>query len=455
MSSAIWVALLCLFALSKATTKNSPLLTKRDSISPIAFDTEQDHSYVYHLVNISVGTPPQNFRLRLNSAADSWLPDAASSLCDDGACKHGSFDVSASDTFQRESYVLRSTFGARGTTFNDTVQMGGMDLTEVRLGLANVSDVPIGQLGLAPSSVATDGIVYRLKELDHIVTAAYSLYLDELDSTGGSLLFGAIDKAKYTGDLVAAPISSDSSGLRLTQLKISQPDSEEEPYIDKYDNTTISAKFYIGVRPTYLPHSWMNLLMYNMNGSLDVQYGPIVFCDTPTKEFKLEFQFGGTEGPHIEVPLSGMMRPAMDGNAPLLSTTGQEMCYLDVEDIDELAKVNSDYDNTTLLFGESFMRHAYMVFSPEDYHIALAQAKFGVKDSDVVEFTDHTIPEAITASTTESSVATATVGGASGTLNTDVPATTTGSTHNDAPGNRVPSSKPLALFALLATWMTI
>ncbi|KAK5099111.1 hypothetical protein LTR70_001261 [Exophiala xenobiotica] len=447
MSSAIWVALLCLFALSKATTKNSPLLTKRDPISPIAFDTEQDHSYVYHLVNISVGTPPQNFRLRLNSAADSWLPDAASSLCDDGACKHGSFDVSASDTFQREL----------GTTFNDTVKMGGMDLTEVRLGLANVSDVPIGQLGLAPDPVASYGIVSLLKELDHIVTSAYSLYLDELNSTGGSLLFGAIDKAKYTGDLVAAPISSGSSGLQLTQLKISQPDSEEEPYIDKYDNITMSAKFYIGVRPTYLPHSWMNLLMYNMNGSLTDGYGPVVFCDTPLKESKLEFQFGGTEGPLIEVPLSGMMRPAMDGNTPLLSTTGQEVCYLDVGDIDDLAKVNSDYDNTTLLFGESFMRHAYMVFSPEDYHIALAQAKFGVKDSDVVEFTDHTIPEAITAtiSTTESSVATAPVGGASGTLNNDVPATTTGSTHNDALGNTVSSSKPLALFALLATWMMI
>lgn len=432
------------FSLSRSLHQQSSHLARRDNSSSLSFENQGYESEVLHLVDINVGSPAQSLQLRLSSGDNSWLPDADSSLCDDDACIYGSFQKSRSKTYQKDKFPLYSTYLAEGTTFNDTISIGNFELDDWRLGLANVSDIPIGQLGLHPdpySSSDPDSFVFRLKESGQIHTAAYSLFLGDSDSDNGAVLFSAIDKAKYTGDLIAAPISWTDAGITLSQIKISQPDPDadgyDEPYVEKF-NDTMSASFYLEIQPMYLPYNWTNLIMYNVNGSVMKEYGAVVPCNTPGKDFVLEFQFGTPEGPRIEIPISGLMRPAMKDGSPLTSN-GQKICHLDIWDIESWAKANGG-SNNTLIFGESFMRHAYMVFNLETRNIALAQANLDATNSEIVEFTDENIPEAstVTKSTTMRIAATATVGTASGTLRTDYPTIPTGSAANGSPALSAP-----------------
>ncbi len=54
-------------------------------------------------MELSIGTPPQSFRLQLDTgSSDIWVPARNTSAChtQDGGCPGGSFDPEASSTFQ-------------------------------------------------------------------------------------------------------------------------------------------------------------------------------------------------------------------------------------------------------------------------------------------------------------------------------------------------------------------
>jgi len=46
-----------------------------------------------------------------------------------------------------------------------------------------------------------------------IARKAYSLYLNDIRSTQGAIIFGGIDTTKYTGDLVALPLQVSSEAV--------------------------------------------------------------------------------------------------------------------------------------------------------------------------------------------------------------------------------------------------
>lgn len=54
-----------------------------------------------------------------------------------------------------------------------------------------------------------------------IAKAAYSLYLDSSSSSEGSILFGGIDHAKYTGDLTTIDIVPKDGEYLYSQIPLS------------------------------------------------------------------------------------------------------------------------------------------------------------------------------------------------------------------------------------------
>lgn len=105
-------------------------------------------------INVTIGTPPQSFRVLLGTgASDTWVPAAGSSACGGNTsicAKTGSFDRTKSSTFQEISkgnFSVQYPDGssAQGDYFSDILTIGrASNLRYQTIGLANSSSLPMG-----------------------------------------------------------------------------------------------------------------------------------------------------------------------------------------------------------------------------------------------------------------------------------------------------------------------
>ena len=209
-----------------------------------------DSSRVEYFINITIGTPPQRFALQLDTgSSDTWVPSADSYSCsDDGCSDYGAYNKNVSSTYsliRAEEGLFSITYGdltyASGDYFTDVLSFGqNMTITNVTMANANDTDLTQGLLGVGlrineasenddqPFTFPT--VPEQLKAQGKIDRVSYSLYLDSYDDNKGSILFGGIDSSRYTGELLALPLSPDIYGnfseLRIALTKISIHDGK-------------------------------------------------------------------------------------------------------------------------------------------------------------------------------------------------------------------------------------
>lgn len=107
-------------------------------------------------------------------------------------------------------------------------------------------------------------------------------------------------------------------------------------------------------------------------------------CNVSEQNTTLNFEFGGTAGSTIKVPLNQML-------TPLFTESGSPICRLDILPTDG-----------PLMFGDSFLRSAYVVYDLDNKQICLAQTIFNSTFSDIWELsiTNATVPRYTTYTTT-------------------------------------------------------
>lgn len=105
--------------------------------------------------------------------------------------------------------------------------------------------------------------------------------------------------------------------------------------------------------------------------------GTIVPCNLGNNDGTLNYGFGGTGGPTIKVAMSQLVLPITDssGNAPTYNN-GETICQLGIEAA----------QGFPVLFGDTFLRSAYVVYDLDNNQIALAQTDFNATGSNVVAF---------------------------------------------------------------------
>lgn len=213
-----------------------------------------------------------------------------------------------------------------------------------------------------------------------------------LRSTGantGSILFGGVDRAKYHGDLIALPIQPDSHSGTLTSFTVALTSiniagrSGNSQY--SRSNLEIPVILDSGTTLTYLPDDIANEIIHGVGATTSREYGTVVPCSRADTAGTFSFGFGGAGGPVINVPLNELVVPLYDraGNT-VRFRSGQTACTFGI----------NAAAGAPNLFGDTFLRSAYVVYDLQNNLIGLANTNFNATASDIVEISGTTIPGA-------------------------------------------------------------
>ena len=178
--------------------------------------TDVSNSYYYGTV--SLGTPPQAFKVDFDTGSSNlWLPSTSCTNCPSTATK---YDAAASTTYVANGEAFSIQYGAGSCTgflSEDVFSVGNFSaavtFAEVTSESAQFESSKFdGLLGLAFPSIAVDAvtpIVQQLIAASQLAVDVFAFYLQDESGTG-ELTIGSTDATKYTGDVLYAAVTSDT-----------------------------------------------------------------------------------------------------------------------------------------------------------------------------------------------------------------------------------------------------
>lgn len=311
----------------------------------------------------------------------------------------GSFDTGKSDSFQRNdsapSFLIAYVDGTKalGIWGHDDVTIGSTAVDNLSFAIANVTSSNIGVLGIGlPGLEVTysnrngggyqyENLPIKMRNQGLIAKNAYSLYLGPVNSRNGSILFGAVDHAKYSGELQTIPILNTlksfgfDNPIRIEVALLGITFNSSSNSATEVTLNTYGAVLDTGSTLSYLPRALLSRLANIIGATFSLSAGAYVVDCTSDRSITVSINFSGVV---INVPLPDLL-------LPIRSTSG--MCYFGM--------LAQDSQSLYILFGDNVLRNAYVVYDLEDYEIALAPVKF-TTDEDI-EIISSSIPKAVMA----------------------------------------------------------
>lgn len=374
-----------------------------------------------YLINVTVGTPPQPISLQLDTgSSDIWFPSAQSSICESRRTGYvcsilGAYNQYNSTTYSPSPYAnfpfqIAYVDGTQiaGTYINDVLTIGSTKLTNVTMASATQLDRALGIMGVGFNAGESsnvqggfryDNVISVMKNEGYINRLSYSLWLDDVNSDTGNVLFGGIDSSKYRGSLIALPIQRDADSGGFTSFTVSWTNLIVSGGGNNADFSPSSPQPAIldsGTTLTYLPDAIANQIYSGVGVTQDQTYGNIVPCKLANDNLTFSFVFGGTGGATINVPLSEMVIPisTTDGSVPKYRN-GDAACQFGIDSA----------GSNPILLGDTLLRSAYVVYDLENLQIALAQANWNPSGSNVVALSSGTGIPGVTSTASAATVA--------------------------------------------------
>ncbi|KAK9463271.1 acid protease [Lipomyces oligophaga] len=406
--AALSYATLAGVAAAMATDPNSPgvryHLRARDSASGTVVQ-ELDNSIYLYYANITVGTPAQNLRLQIDTgSSDVWVQTGENEVCqesDDPCGVSGVFEPDESSSYTQVATTFSISYGdssyARGDYAYETFGIGGVEVTNLTIGVATEGNATEGIMGIGYAS--NEAIVSQSsgsKEYNNLPvllykqgltnSVSYSLWLNDLDSSTGSVLFGGVDSSKYSGELVTLSIDtyvgeSEPSEFYVTLQSLAVTDtSGTEQSLGTVDQSVLLDS---GTSFIYLPQTVVENVASSTQSEYSSELGYYInYCSIRDYNGTLDFVFDGVT---IKVSFSELFFPATSTTGETLTfTNGQEVCLL---------TMLSSEDVGANILGDTFLRSAYVVFDLDSNTVSLAQTIFNATDSSVVAISSS-IPSA-------------------------------------------------------------
>jgi hypothetical protein len=366
---------------TRKRTVDNPV--KRDQLRKLrkrnSLQLTLDNLSTLYFANVSIGTPGQQIRLDIDTgSSDIWANSATSTLCQQYAqqCSvSGTFNANRSSSYQYLNSAFYIKYAddsyAKGDYASDTLTMGGTAITNVPFGIGYQSTSAQGILGVGymsnEASVSTTGRTYNNLPLilaSNKVTnsPAYSLWLNDLNSNTGSILFGGVDTAKYHGNLQTLPIIQEEGGYREFVIALTGLSIQGQSVV----SDAIPVLLDSGSSLSYLPTSVAQSLFTIFNAQYSDSAGAAtVPCSLMNNPATLDFSFSGAT---ISVPLNELV--LVDG-----VRRGQQVCILGI----------SDAQGSTSVLGDTFLRSAYVVYDIGNNQISVAPTNFNATNSNVKE----------------------------------------------------------------------
>ncbi|MCJ1283092.1 hypothetical protein MMC26_002419 [Xylographa opegraphella] len=358
-----------------------------------------------YAVNISVGNPPQYMSVQFDTGSSDLVLLGNSACSDSTALCNPAFAASVGilpqffdPTKSNTTQDLTSTLGNfsnsygggntdSGTWLADTVGFNGMSIMNQTFGLTqstynpnNASIIPIMGVGFPPTKagqIRYPSVVQQMKSQGLINVQAYSVWLNDPNAQAGSILFGGIDTAKYSGSLASVPMVNDPESGLLDRFIIPWTllnYTSEDGNVTLYSGAT-GALLDSGSTAMSLPADIATQLVDGLGLHPQDDGTLLVNCDLGTYGDAFTFGFNNDPTAVITVPLSNFLKPALlaDGSAQV-DQDGNPVCKVQV----------SNAPLPFAILGDIFMTAGYFVFDLDNAIISMAQANINTTESNIV-----------------------------------------------------------------------
>jgi hypothetical protein len=352
---------------------------KRDNTLTVTLNNQE----TLYFMKTFIGTPVQKFRLQLDTgSSDLWVNEASSKLCSSKGrpCSiSGTYYANDSSTYQYINSKFNITYvdgtGSRGDYVTDSVQIGGVTLEDQQFGVGYVTTSQEGIMGIGYpiNEVAAQyaggkpypNVPQNLVNHGLINTNAYSLWLNDLDASTGSILFGGVNTEKYVGSLQTLPIIKEQGVAAEFIIALTSIGTNGNT-TSIASNLATPALLDSGSSLMYLPNDITQSIYDSVDASYDKSQGAaFVDCALASSPGTLDFTFSG---PTIQVPWNELVIVAG-------TERGRPVCILGI----------GPAGASTPVLGDTFLRSAYVVYDMERDQISLAQTNFNSSSDDILE----------------------------------------------------------------------
>lgn len=322
------------------------------------------------LLNLKIGSAlNQSFDCLLDTgSADLWVPNQQ--FCDQAkSCPGPGYDPSQSTTSNDTGYNFTINYvgsqGYKGKIYNDTVEIGGYKLNnsnfaEVYTGGSTLPIIGVGYPDLRDKPPYYRNIPQKMVDEGYINNFGYGIYLDQMSSTSGLIVFGGYFTNGYVGKYYQLPILDKGSvSSVLSSLLVNFDNSNfQDAWILQ---TPVRALFDTGSTALILPVALYNKTMDLLQVTIDPEHGPVYECSNfnhTNSVFSLNFL-----GVNITAPINTV--------ATQINNTH---CH------PSISSINADY----IILGEFFLRSTTLYFDLDNQLINIAQAKLGESHEDML-----------------------------------------------------------------------
>ncbi|KAH8821654.1 aspartic proteinase precursor [Xylogone sp. PMI_703] len=384
------------FPIQRAALPNTPAdrLDQRQTV-----EVALSNQVTLYIANATVGTPAQAVRLQIDTgSSDLWFNTPSSQECQSrrSPCSlTGTYEANSSSTYSYVASDFNITYadgtGASGDYATDNFTIGGISLASLQFGIGYRSTIGQGILGVGyalletqvasgrgpynnlPAQMVADGLIQ---------SNAYSLWLNDLDSSTGSILFGGVDTAKFQGELQTVPIQKVNGLFQAFFITLTDLSFGDQVVASNQSQPVLLDS---GSSLTLLPDSMVEALYQALDAQFDSSQGTaFVDCNLSQNSTTLDFVFSGAT---ISVALSELLiRAGTSTGQQLLLPNGAPACLFGI----------SPAGNLNSVLGDTFLRSAYVVYDISNNEISLAQTVFNATDSNILEIGTGTnsVPQA-------------------------------------------------------------
>lgn len=345
----------------------------------------------FYSIELLIGTPrPQSVRLLVDTgSSETWVNSPVSDFCEKGENDCGAYGTFDPNSSASVVYIQMSQFkafysdntGAKGDYMKDNIGFGNQVLADFQFGLATTTFIRHGTLGLGyvekeHQVVHNQGPGYpnfpqALYDQKLIKTRAYSLWLNNMDAQTGSIVFGGVDMAKFSGKLSTFP-SKIPAQFVLGLQRLSWGEISSAPFDVMLDS---------GAQNAILPIDFVRSVWTKMNAIVGKSGSPYVDCNLARDSSNMDFDFGTTK---ISVPMTQIVyhNPDEETPPPAGDVSYCSLGIVPVQKPDDLA-----------VLGDVFLRSAYVVYDLARSEISIAQATTGGGESNIVDLDEGGVPK--------------------------------------------------------------